>query len=497
MSASGARTFAAIDVGTNAVRLEMASCGADGELEIVHSERAPVRPGEGVFSTGRMAEHVADRLLATLRRFGALCRRYHAQVRAVATSAVREAKNGREIVERARREAGIVLEVISGKEEARLICLGVLGGQAKRSRHLVVDIGGGSTEVIHAAGERPLELFSTAIGAVRLTELFQSGKKGAKVLELMRTYAEEVASEALPPGVASAPRVALGSSGSIRAVVSFAAGEAYASAAQISRAVDALWDLGPSGRRQRFEPGRADVIVAGAITLEAVVRRLKLQGITAVDAGLRDGIVREQVRKALAQAQDPVVTDAALVLGRRFAFDQRHGQQVARLALSLFDDLATLHQLPAAARTYLEAASLLHDIGHAVSYQRHHKHTYYLIRNADLPGLSEHERELVALVARFHRKNPPESGHEDLADLTRAEVQMVRKLSALLRIADALDRSHHQPVARLRAKASSAGVHVRLSSRAPIDLELWDAAHEAATFRRIFRRALQLEPVRS
>ena len=168
------RILAAIDVGTNAVRMEIARPLPDGSIETLHQERDPVRPGEGVFATGSMSRQVADRLLATLRRYAALCRRYHATVRAVATSAVREARNQEEIVRRVKRETGLDLEVVSGREEARLICVGVLNGRPRTARGLVVDIGGGSTEVATAVGEEAKELYSVGLGAVRLTEIFGS-----------------------------------------------------------------------------------------------------------------------------------------------------------------------------------------------------------------------------------------------------------------------------------------------------------------------------------
>lgn len=490
-------TFAAIDVGTNAARLEMATLDRDGQLETLHSERDPVRPGEAVFRTGTMPRAVADRLLATLRRFGALCRRYHARVRAVATSAVREAKNGADVVKRAREEAGVELEVISGKEEARLICLGVLQGKPKRTANVVIDIGGGSTEIIFAHGERPASLWSTALGSVRLTELFDASKGVTpKQLKLMRKYAAEIVGEALPPGVKGAPRVALGSSGSIRAVIGFASRQqGFASTDQIARAVDELVELGPVERRRRFEAGRADIIVAGAVTLEAVCRHLGLKGVTAVDAGLRTGLLVELARRN-ARDEHHVAHDAAIALGRRFHLDERHGTQVARTALTLFDDLAGMHRMPAIARTYLEVAALLHDIGHAVSYQRHHKHTFYLIKNADFPGLTDRERDLVARVARYHRRSPPEAAHADMAGLTLADVAVVRKLSTLLRLADALDRSHHQPLTRVKAVPNGRAVELRLYSRAPIDLELWDAGHELPNFRSVFKKALTFTPVR-
>jgi exopolyphosphatase/guanosine-5'-triphosphate,3'-diphosphate pyrophosphatase len=487
--------LAAIDVGTNAVRLELARPTGEGSFETLHSERDPVRPGEGVFKTGAIPREVADRLLATLRRYGALCRRYHARVRAVATSAVREAKNRAEIVRRARDEAGIDLEVVSGTEEARLICLGVLQGKPASARSLIIDIGGGSTEVASARGEKPDHLWSVALGAVRLTEVFgSSGKVGRKQLALMREYAAEALAEAVPRRIAGAPRTALGSAGTIRTLVGYAAeaGAASASAKRVTRAVDDLADMFPEERARHFDPRRAEIIVAGAVVLEAAILHLGLRAVSAVERGLRNGLLVDLYRRARAGPEDRSLAEAALEFGRRFHLEERHGAQVARLALALFDDLAVLHRLPASARPLLEVAALLHDVGNAVNYQRHHRHTYYLIQNADLPGLTDRERELVALVARYHRRGAPERDKEDLETLSNLEFQLVRKLSTLLRVADALDRSHHQPVRSLRARAQGGTVAVQLSARSPLDLELWDAEHEMGLFRKVFGKRLEL-----
>ena len=487
--------LAAIDVGTNAVRLELARPLPDGSLEILHQERDPLRPGEGVFRTGFISREVADRLLSTLSRYSALCRRFHARVRAVATSAVREARNRDEIVERARKEAGLELEVVSGREEARLICLGVLRGKPDRLRSLVIDIGGGSTEVATAIGDRPQTLSSVAIGAVRLTELFSdSGRSRLDRLALMRSFAEEAFRDALPPTLVPAPRAALGSSGTIQAVVGFASGTAQATTRQIVAAVDLLGAMSLDERRRRFDSRRAEIVVAGAVILEALLRHLRLQSISAVDRGLRDGLLTDLQRRS--RGGDASLPKAALALGRRFHFDEAHGVQVSRLSLELFDGLAPIHGLAASARPLLETAALLHDIGNAVSYQRHHKHSFYLIQNADLPGLTDSERGLVALVARFHRRSPPERGHAELLGLGPGELQLVRKLATLLRLADACDRSHHQPVRALRIQPRAGAVAVTLRARAPCDLELWDAEHDAALFRRVFRRRLELSSTR-
>jgi exopolyphosphatase/guanosine-5'-triphosphate,3'-diphosphate pyrophosphatase len=490
--------IAAIDVGTNAVRLELAKPMPDGSYESLHQERDPVRPGEGVFSTGSMPVEVANRLVATLRRYNALCRRHKARVRAVATSALREARNRDDIVRRIRAEAGVLLEVVSGKEEARLICMGVLFGKPARERSLIIDIGGGSTEVATAVGETPNNLWSVALGAVRVTEIFNSaGKINAKQLKLMRHFCEEAVGEALPEVPALTTRTALGSSGTINALVMYAAAEGtgHATVKAISETVDELGELGHDERRKLFDTRRADIIVAGACILEAVMKHLGLRSVTRTDRGLRDGLLVDLMRRGSGDYGS--LTETACALGRRFYFSEVHARHVAKIALSLFDDLAALHRLPAAARPLLEVAALLHDIGHAVSYQRHHKHTFYLINNADIPGLADRERHLAALIARFHRRSPPESSHREFADLSTAEIGIVKKASTLLRIADSFDRSHHQPVREVHASASRSAVTVRLVARQPVDLELWDAQHEAALFRKVFARRLDMVVTRS
>jgi exopolyphosphatase / guanosine-5'-triphosphate,3'-diphosphate pyrophosphatase len=495
---SAAPVLAAIDVGTNAVRLEMARPLPEGSLETLHQERDPVRPGEGLFTTGAMPKPVADRLLATLRRYAALCRRHKARVRAVATSAVREARNRAEIVQRVRREAGINLEVISGREEARLICLGVLHGAAGDARALCIDIGGGSTEVASAIGEQPTNLWSVSVGAVRLTELFDSeGAVTPKKLELLRAYAGEAIQEAIPGKIPGYPRTALGSSGTVRAVVGFARAEGtgHATVRQLSRAVEALSQLSGDERRRRFDPRRGDIIVAGAVVLEALAKHLNLSAIVAVERGLRHGVLVD-LQRGLAGTADHSIAGAARLLGRRFYFDENHANQVSKLALSLFDELADLHKLPAAVRPYLEAAALLHDVGNAVSYQKHHRHTQYLIENADIPGLADRERDLVARIARYHRRSSPELDHAGMAGLTLGEARTVRKLATILRVADALDRSHHQPIQKVRTRRSASEVVLKLVSKVPVDLEMWDVAHEAPLFKRVFLRRLRWEVAR-
>lgn len=489
----------AIDVGTNAVRLELARVLPDGSLETLHQERDPVRPGEGLFTTGVIAPDVQNRLVATLRRYASLCKRYGARVRAVATAAVREAKNREEIVRRVRSEAGLSLEVVSGREEARLICLGVLHGKPEHQRSLCVDIGGGSTEIISAVGETPKDLWSVGLGAVRMSELFESRDDvPKKQLRLMRDFAREVIEESVPKPPRGLPRGTLGSSGTIGAIVGFArdASLGHATRKQVTRAVEELADMSAEKRRKRFDPRRADIVVAGAVILEAILEHFDQETITPVDRGLREGVLQDLVRRRKVGAEDRTLAEAAIEVGRRFDFGEAHARQVTKLALALFDDLAPLHQLPAAARPWLEVAALLHDVGQAVNYQRHHKHSQYLIQNADIAGLTDRERQVVGAIARFHRRSAPEPGHEAMQGFNATEVRTIRKCSTILRIADSLDRGHHQPVKRVDAWLKGRGVTLAIRASSSIDLELWDVEHEAPLFREVFGKALSVQRAR-
>ncbi len=260
--------------------------------------------------------------------------------------------------------------------------------------------------------------------------------------------------------------------------------------------VEELADMDAEKRRKRFDPRRADIIVAGAVILEALMRTLKLDSVTAVDRGLREGILQDLVKRTRTDGSDTSLADAAIVLGKRFNFGEAHAREVAKRAIELFDGLAPMHQLPAACRPWLEAAAILHDIGHSLNHQRHHKHTHYLILNADLPGLSERERRLVACIARFHRRSPPEASHEALQGLNANELRIIRKCSTLLRIADSLDSSHNQPVVKLTASIVGRKVVINLRTRTPVDLELWNVSHEVALFREVFNKGLQINVVR-
>lgn len=491
-------TIAGIELSGDAIRLELGRQLPDGSIEIVHEERDWLRPGQ-MLQAGAIAAKTVDRMLSTTHRYATLCRRYQAQVRVVATGGIREAGNRDQILRRIEQETGLEPDVISGEEETRLVCLGVLAGRGPRTRSICIDIGEASTEVAAAQGERPTSLWSLPIGTGRLTEML-----GAAVvvkprqLKVMRSLVDRTIADVLPGGLPGFPRVALDSSGIGRELVGFVDGGStgHATTQQLARAVDQLVRLGPAGRRQRFDPQHADSMVAGAVILEALARRLRLEGISAVEGGLPHGVLVDLVRRGSPADREASLFDAAITLGRHFHFDEAHARQVTRLALALFDQLGPVHKLPREQRVYIEVAALLHEIGNALSDVRHHQHSEYLIRNSDIPGLADRERDLAARIARFHRRSPPERDHPGMDGLSPAEVRTVRRLASLLRAADALDHGNVQAVRRLRVVRRPHEVLILIAGRGGMDLELWDAAHETALFRRVFgtRLVVKVEP---
>ena len=327
--------------------------------------------------------------------------------------------------------------------------------------------------------------------------LHTQGRVTRGQLVTMRRTVQRAVQDALPKSIRGAPRHAMGSSGTIRAVCSFAAapGTAHATREALTRAVEELVRLGPEGRRKRFDAQRAEIIIAGAVILESIAHALKVDSITAVDGGLKEGLLVDLVRRARARREDPVLSDAVFVAGRRFGFDEAHARHTRDVALALYDQLASTHHLPTEARLILEVAAVLHDVGYAVSAQRHHKHSHYLIDNMDLPGLSDRERRLAALVARFHRRSPPNRDHPSLQNLAPVEQKVVRAASALMRIADGCDRNRSQPVDKVQVAVRERSVVIRLRHPRGKTIEPWDHETEAALFRTLFGRRLEVEIV--
>jgi exopolyphosphatase / guanosine-5'-triphosphate,3'-diphosphate pyrophosphatase len=498
--------FGALDLGSNALRLRVIEAMAPntersqlallpGELASswreVTSLRAPVRLGAEVFTTGKLAPTSIGQACAALREFRlAMDEAKVDAYRATATSAVREAQNGATLVERARRETGIELEIIEGVEEARLIQRAVVRQVALHDKTaLLIDVGGGSTELTLLERGQSAFSMSLPLGTVRLLE---SVLKGARVLgkndaRLLAEMIDRSLAEVPPHVLGTDIDVVVGTGGNIDTLAELcpprgAAASARAiDIAQLRQLFTRLCSMTPTERRDAYglRPDRADTIVPAASILLRIAERVTTASIVAPGVGLKDGILEELVDKhfhvwdTAREAQS--VIDACVRLGRRYEFDEAHGQLVAKLAGLLFDDMQNVHQFGERERLLLRAAAILHDIGDFVRYDGHHKHSYYLIQHSDIMGLSPDERAIVANIARYHRKSPPDPSHPNFRELDKDGRGKVRGLAAVLRIADALDREHRGKVDSVRGVVDRTKARLLLfvTGEPERDLEEW------------------------
>jgi exopolyphosphatase/guanosine-5'-triphosphate,3'-diphosphate pyrophosphatase len=512
--------FAAIDVGSNALRLRVVeasgpraglhdAAGAaprNAQLALLASDeepwrdlttlRAPVRLGAEVFLSGRLAPASIGQACAALREFKAEMDRAKVDAyRAIATSAVREAKNGATLVERARREAGIELETIEGIEEARLIQLAVtrripIGDR----RALLVDVGGGSTELTLLDKGETAFTMSLPLGTVRLLEAYL---KGAKTVDRAR---ERLLEEAIDRALGEAlPKlgqvdVLVGTGGNVDTLFDLCPVKAGGRAIDVPSArslFKKMCAMSTGERRDAYQlrPDRADTIVPATAIFLRLAKKLDLAAILAPGVGLAGGILEELVDKFFhvwdAAGEAERVLDACVRLGRRYQFDEAHARQVTKFVAQLFDDLQAVHAFGVRDRMLLRAAAMLHDIGDFIHYSGHHKHSYYLIQHADIMGVTPDERAVVANIARYHRKGPPDPTHPNFRDLSKEARGKVRGLAAILRIADALDREHQQKIESVRAAIDRSAGSVTLFLRGTDDRELeeWTVGAKASLWR--------------
>ena len=491
------KVLAVVDLGSNSVRLQIAHATPDGQVTVLAEDRAAVRLGEQVFRTGRLSADSMSRASVALARFANLAQRSGAEkVRAVATSAVREASNRQNLIRQVRAHSGLAIEVISGAEEARLVTLGVLQGSPPLERNLLLDIGGGSTEIIAALGEEPEASYSMPLGSVRIWETFvESDPISRKEARLVEEAVEDSLGGIDPLLIGKFKRI-IGSAGTTSAVAALAhrlspsglpesARAGRVTYPQVRAVLERLRDTNAKQRRKLgVEPHREDIIYCGTAILEGVMRVLRIEELEITTRGLRDGLMADLVRRVLKPPEaglhhENAVLEGLRAFGRRCGYREDHAEQVARLSLSLFDQLKDVHHLGDEERALLHAASLLHDVGAFVSYNRHHKHSYYLLYHADLPGFTDRERELIATVARYHRRSVPKDRHEAFALLTPEERIVVRRLAALLRVADGLDRGHRRHVRHVTVVRRGNALRLDVDADEGAELEVWSARQKA------------------
>jgi exopolyphosphatase/guanosine-5'-triphosphate,3'-diphosphate pyrophosphatase len=488
--------IAAIDIGSNSLHMVIVETGRGGGFQVIAREKEMVRLGAGALASRRLPAAAVRRGLETLRRYREIARAAGAdKLLAVATSAVREAKNGEDFLDAAGDVLGVRARAIAGLEEARLIYKAALHSvHLEGKRSLVVDIGGGSVELALGAGDTLELAASEKLGVLRMSEAFVRSDplSGRDEARLARHVEQSIARHVAAIRAKGFDRV-VGTSGTILALGALALQRRGGLPDELHHAVVSAEDLRAvrkwlvaSDARARLraaalDESRVDIIVAGAVVLDAILEGVGAREVVLCEWALREGVLLDYIHghpKAVARAEAyPDVRMRSVVgLAERCQWDERHARQVARLALQLYDGTRRRHGLGDGERSLLEAAALLHDIGHHISYERHHKHTYYLVKQGGLHGFTPGEVDVIANVARYHRRGHPRRKHEEFAALPRRARRVVEVLAGCLRVADALDRSHRQVVEGLEVRTRPGAVRVRARAEGDASLETWGIA---------------------
>jgi exopolyphosphatase/guanosine-5'-triphosphate,3'-diphosphate pyrophosphatase len=506
--------IAAIDIGTNSIHMIVVQVRQDLSFEVIDREKDMVRLGAGGLDGRSLTPTAITSALHTLTKFKRLAESHKVdEIIAAATSATREADNGGDFIAEVDRETGIRIKVISGTEEARLIHMAAgYGVDIGSSPAVVVDIGGGSVEVTLGTATHLTLGKSFKTGVIRLTERFvktdpldrHDERRLAKFINReMGTYLDQVAGRGFDR--------LIGTSGTILSLgtmaVADASGEApddvrnrRVSAKALRRLRKRLVeaDIAERLRVPAMDPRRADLSVAGSVLFDTIVRRLGADEFTLCDLALREGLVLDYIRRNSARIRKveryPDVRRRSVIeLGERCGYWSEHAQQVARIALKIFDQTRSVHGLTDTEREWLEYGSLLHDIGVHISYERHHRHSYYLIKNGDLRGFSPQEIEVMALIARYHRLATPKKSHEGYGDLSGSLRRTVKALSSMVRLAEGLDRSHAQALTGLDLYPRGDDYLARLRATGDAELELWAAHRHVAPLEEVLGKPIRFE----
>jgi exopolyphosphatase/guanosine-5'-triphosphate,3'-diphosphate pyrophosphatase len=492
---------AAIDIGSNSVHMIVAQVDNDGGVTTLWRVKEMVGLGRISFPARRLSVEAMDRATAALARMQQAAQQRQAEkIVAVATSAVREADNGGELIDRIKRDLKLYVKVVSAREEARLIYLGVrstreLGAEPK----LIVDIGGGSVEFIVGTATEAKLLESRKLGAARMTAQFVKSDpiNESDLRRLTAHYAEELA-PIVTRIKALQPVAVVGTSGTLETIAQMCGGESVdgrpvIDAKRLARLYERVIVSDTDERRKirGLDDQRKDQIVAGVVLVHELVRQLGVKQIGLCGAALREGVLHEYlsrrvpeltVRKEIPDPRRREVLD----LARRCNWAESHSLQVATLTTSLFDQFQPLHALPPASRELIEYGALLHDIGWHISPHRHHRHGEYLVRNGNFTQFSAREIDVIAGIVRYHRKaEPSRRKHARFAAMDAGARKIVACGAAMLRIADGLDRSHASSVQSIDCRIGRKSARISVQSRLDTQLELWSARQKRAMLEKL------------
>ncbi|MDT8441919.1 MAG: Ppx/GppA phosphatase family protein [Desulfuromonadales bacterium] len=506
--------LAAIDIGTNSIRCIVVEAEAQNGFRVLDDEKATVRLGEGLATSGRISAEAIERARQALRRMVRIADGLGVEhVEAVATSAVRKATNGAEFIATMRAETGLDIAVIDGRREAELATLSALHHfDMNNSRYVLIDIGGGSIEVVSAIGAHVEEIDSLELGAVFLTETFLNREPIPKddMRRLRKHLRQELRRILGEPEFA--PQCLIGSGGTVTNIASMVMarrGEQYdrlqAYDVLHSEVVHLLAMLERTSLRERraidgLSTERADIIVAGVTAIDALLRHYGANHLRVNAGGIREGLIIQSLKKYGLWTLETDRRDwlaAVTAFARACQADELHAEQVRRLAVAIFEAVPPATDLDQRARMMLEAAALLHDVGYFIGYSKHHKHSCHLIRHADLYDFSPRETEIIANLARYHRKSLPKSRHENFARLGSDDQKLVRKLAGILRLADGLDRRRGSAVRDISCYSTSGRFVIELAGSDDLSVEIYGARTKGDLFETAFGQTLDFKALPS
>ncbi len=493
--------LAAIDIGTNSVHMIVVRVRPDFSFEVIDREKEMVRLGAGGLDGRKLTREAQVAALQALSKFERLARSHEVdEILAVATSATREAENGGAFLTAIAEQTGIRARIITGTEEARLIHLAAVYGVDTPKPAVVIDIGGGSVEITLGSGRDVHFARSFKLGVIRLTERFVKSdplekRDERKMVRFIGEQVERYIGHVVREGF---DRV-IGTSGTILSLgtVATAVDQGGSVPDEVrnlrvsSKSLHRLRKMATSQTLDErltlpgLDPRRGDLMVAGSVLLDTLLKALGATEITLCDLALREGLVLDYIQRhhreiARVDKYPDVRRRSVVELGERCSWDPEHARQVARLALAIFDQTRDLHGLGEREKEWLEYASFLHDIGHHISFEKHHRHSYYLIKNGDLRGFEPQEIEIIALIARYHRRATPKKAHDGYADLDGAHRRTVRLLAACLRMAESLDRSRHCAVGEVSLRDRGNDLRMQVTTDGDVELEIWAANRQAA-----------------
>lgn len=495
--------LAAIDIGTNSIRCIVVEAAPNGSYRILDDEKETVRLGEGIAVRGAISDAAIQRALQAVARMAKLIKGLGVKgVEAVATSAVRSAANGPELVTRLATILSVPIQVISGEEEASLAAQSALRNfDMQGKRYGVLDVGGGSVELTTAQGRLIEEHYSLELGAVVMTERFLKGDpiKGCEMEKLRRHIRSEL-KKRFGSDKLQLPAL-VGSGGTINAIAQLVLQyrrEELPSVHGVSVLrsevvhILAMLQRKPLAERRALpglSPDRADIIVAGVALVDSMMEFFGSNTLLVNGRGIREGVILQALQRHGLAPKTPehrTWRDGVLEFGRSCRIEEAHALQVAHLSLALFDDLAKPCGLKKRERVILETAAILHDCGAWINYESHHKHSYHLIRHAALFGLSPRERELAAQVARYHRKALPKKKHEPFQKLPVKEQTVVSRLGGILRLADGLDRRRCSALRQISCHVEGDTARITVAGSDDLAVELFGGSAKKELFEKAF-----------